>query len=53
MEPNDQQQASLQQIRMLILGMEKRLESRTEQLDEEISRAENEGRRYKELASAA
>lgn len=52
-QQNDTQHASLQQIRMLILGMEKRLESRTEQLEEEISKADAEGRRYRELAAAS
>ncbi|KAJ7628800.1 hypothetical protein FB45DRAFT_794707 [Roridomyces roridus] len=48
----DQQQATLahiEQIRMLIMGMEQRLQTREEKLDKSITRAESEGRRFEEL----
>ncbi|KAJ7236872.1 hypothetical protein B0H12DRAFT_1204452 [Mycena haematopus] len=50
----DQQQATLahiEQVRMLIMGMEQRLQTREEKLVKSVERAENEGRRFEELRS--
>ncbi|RDB24412.1 hypothetical protein Hypma_008499 [Hypsizygus marmoreus] len=40
--------ARVEQVRMLILGMEQRLQTREEKLTKTIERAETEGRRYEE-----
>ncbi|KAJ7216367.1 hypothetical protein GGX14DRAFT_358857 [Mycena pura] len=48
----DQQQATLahiEQVRMLIMGMEERLQAREDKLVKSVERAENEGRRFEEL----
>ncbi|KAJ6469128.1 hypothetical protein C8R47DRAFT_1325567 [Mycena vitilis] len=50
----DQQQATLahiEQVRMLIMGMETRLQTRKDKLVKSVERAENEGRRFEELRS--
>ncbi|KAJ6562414.1 hypothetical protein B0H19DRAFT_1144427 [Mycena capillaripes] len=50
----DQQQATLahiEQVRMLIMGMEQRLQTREEKLVKSVERAESEGRRFEELRS--
>jgi hypothetical protein len=55
-EPSDHRHSQvaeqIQQIRMLILGMDQRLQNRQEKLDQEIKRAEKEGQRYEELRVA-
>ncbi|KAJ6460788.1 hypothetical protein C8R47DRAFT_1242006 [Mycena vitilis] len=48
----DQQQATLahiEQVCMLIMGMETRLQTREDKLFKSVERAENEGRRFEEL----
>ncbi|KAF8145966.1 hypothetical protein K438DRAFT_1629068 [Mycena galopus ATCC 62051] len=48
----DQQQATLahiEQVRMLIMGMEQRLQTREEKVVKSVERAESEGRRFEEL----
>ncbi|KAJ6617627.1 hypothetical protein B0H10DRAFT_1914179 [Mycena sp. CBHHK59/15] len=48
----EQQQATLahiEQVRMLIMGMEQRLQVREEKLVKSVERAESEGRRFEEL----
>ncbi|KAK7042163.1 hypothetical protein R3P38DRAFT_2692733 [Favolaschia claudopus] len=50
----DQQHATLahiEQVRMLILGMEQRLQTREEKLVKSVERAESEGRRFEQLRS--
>ncbi|KAF7342167.1 hypothetical protein MVEN_01804500 [Mycena venus] len=50
----DHQQATLahiEQVRMLIMGMEQRLQTREEKLVKSVERAESEGRRFEELRS--
>ncbi|KAJ7737364.1 hypothetical protein B0H16DRAFT_1379662 [Mycena metata] len=50
----EQQQATLahiEQVRMLIMGMEQRLQTREDKLVKSVERAENEGRRYEQLRS--
>lgn len=50
----EQQQATLahiEQVRMLILGMEQRLQTREDKLLKSVDRAEREGRRFEELRS--
>jgi len=50
----DQQQATLahiEQVRMLIMGMEQRLQTREEKLVKSVERAESEGRRFEEMRS--
>lgn len=39
----------VQQIRMLIMGMEERLTTREEKLQKEIQKAESESQRFEEL----
>jgi hypothetical protein len=41
--------AHVQQVRLLILGMEQRLQTREEKLTKTIERAESEGRRFEEV----
>ena len=41
--------AQIEQVRLLILGMEQRMAAREEALKKEIARAEEEGRNFKEL----
>ncbi|KAJ7066457.1 hypothetical protein C8F01DRAFT_1052571 [Mycena amicta] len=54
-DPRVQQQqaqatlAHIEQVRMLILGMEQRLHTREEKLVKSVERAESEGRRFEEL----
>lgn len=43
--------AQIEQIRMLILGMEQRLQVREEKLVKTVERAEDEGRRFEALRS--
>jgi len=47
----DRQQAlaHIEQVRLLILGMEQRLQTREEKLVKTLERAEGEGRRFDEL----
>jgi hypothetical protein len=48
----DQQQATLahiEQVRMLIMGMEQRLQTREDKVVKSVERAESEGRRFEEL----
>jgi hypothetical protein len=45
--------AHLERLRLLILGMEQRLEVREEKLVKAVEQAENEGRRYEAAAVAA
>ncbi|KAJ7481885.1 hypothetical protein FB451DRAFT_1237465 [Mycena latifolia] len=48
----DQQHATLahiEQVRMLIMGMEQRLQTREDKLVKSVERAESEGRRFEEL----
>ena len=45
--------AHLEQLRMLILGMEQRLEVREEKLVKAVEQAKNEGKRYETAAAAA
>ncbi|KAJ7015891.1 hypothetical protein C8F04DRAFT_1021580 [Mycena alexandri] len=50
----EQQQATLahiEQVRMLIMGMEQRLQTREDKLVKSVERAESEGRRFEELRS--
>ncbi|KAJ7121121.1 hypothetical protein C8R44DRAFT_623160 [Mycena epipterygia] len=50
----EQQQATLahiEQVRMLIMGMEQRLQTREDKLLKSVERAESEGRRFEELRS--
>lgn len=48
--PSDQAtSAHIQQIRMLVMGMEQRLQEREELLSKEIQKAETEKRRFDEL----
>jgi hypothetical protein len=42
--------AHLEQVRLLILGMEQRLHAREEKLSQSISRAEKEGRKFEEMS---
>ena len=42
--------AQIEQVRLLILGMEQRMAAREEALKKEIARAEEEGRNFKELS---
>lgn len=54
MPPNapQQQQAMLahvEQVRMLILGMEQRLQTREEKLAKTVKRAESEGHKFEEV----
>jgi len=46
--PREQQAAHIEQVRMLVLGMEQRLQVREEKLLATIARAENEGRKFEE-----
>ncbi|KAJ6527623.1 hypothetical protein DFH09DRAFT_935600, partial [Mycena vulgaris] len=41
--------AHIEQVRMLIMGMEQRLQTREDKLVKSVERAENEGRRFEEL----
>jgi hypothetical protein len=41
--------AHIEQVRMLILGMEQRLQVREEKLVKVVERAEGEGRRFEQL----
>ena len=41
--------AHIEQVRMLILGMEQRLQVREEKLGKVVERAEGEGRRFEQL----
>lgn len=55
-QPPPQQQQSLnlaqiEQVRMLILGMEQRLQVREEKLIKTVERAEDEGRKFEALRS--
>ncbi|KAF7366307.1 hypothetical protein MSAN_00886900 [Mycena sanguinolenta] len=43
--------AHIEQVRMLIMGMEQRLQTREEKLVKSVERAESEGRRFEELRS--
>jgi hypothetical protein len=43
--------AQIEQVRMLILGMEQRLQVREEKLIKTVERAEDEGRRFESLRS--
>ncbi|KAJ6481938.1 hypothetical protein C8R45DRAFT_1003518 [Mycena sanguinolenta] len=43
--------AHIEQVRMLIMGMEQRLQTREEKLMKSVERAESEGRRFEELRS--
>ncbi len=43
--------AHIEQVRMLIMGMEQRLHTREEKLVKSVERAESEGRRFEELRS--
>ena len=43
--------AQIEQVRMLILGMEQRLQVREEKLIKTVERAEDEGRRFEALRS--
>jgi hypothetical protein len=43
--------AQIEQIRMLILGMEQRLQVREEKLVKTVEKAEDEGRRFEVLRS--
>ncbi|KAJ7173005.1 hypothetical protein C8R43DRAFT_978183 [Mycena crocata] len=43
--------AHIEQVRMLIMGMEQRLQTREEKLHKSVERAEGEGRRFEELRS--
>jgi hypothetical protein len=43
--------AQIEQVRMLILGMEQRLQVREEKLIKTVERAEDEGRRFETLRS--
>lgn len=43
--------AQIEQVRMLILGMEQRLQVREEKLNKTVERAEDEGRRFEALRS--
>jgi len=47
------QAAHLEQLKLLILGMEQRLEVREEKLTKTVEHAENEGKRYEVAAAAA
>jgi hypothetical protein len=50
----ERQQATLahiEQVRMLIMGMEQRLQTREDKLVKSVERAESEGRRFEELRS--
>lgn len=54
MPPNGPQQqqamlAHVEQVRMLILGMEQRLQTREEKLVKTVERAESEGRKFEEV----
>ncbi|KAF8899459.1 hypothetical protein BD779DRAFT_1488950 [Infundibulicybe gibba] len=52
LSPTEQQQATLahiEQVRMLVLGMEQRLQTREEVLQKAVERAEGEGRRFDEF----
>lgn len=51
-EHHQAQIAHLEQLRMLILGMEQRLEVREDKLVKAVERAENEGRKYQAAAAA-
>lgn len=49
----DQRQAGLahiEQVRLLVLGMEQRLQKREEKLSRTVERAEHESRRYEQLS---
>lgn len=51
-EQQQQQQATIahiEQVRLLVLGMEQRLQKREEKLTKSVERAENEGRKFEEL----
>jgi hypothetical protein len=41
--------AQIEQVRLLILGMEQRLQTREEKLNKSVERAEHEGRKFQEL----
>jgi hypothetical protein len=43
--------AQIEQVRMLILGMEQRLQVREEKLVKTVERAEDEGRKFETLRS--
>lgn len=43
--------AHIEQVRMLIMGMEQRLQTREDKLLKSVERAEGEGRRFEELRS--
>lgn len=45
--------AQIEQVRLLVLGMEQRLQSREESLTQIIQRAEGEGVRFEELRKSA
>lgn len=45
--------AQIEQIRMLVLGMDQRLDAREERLAKTLERAENEGKRFEGAAAAA
>ncbi|KAF7309926.1 hypothetical protein MIND_00364900 [Mycena indigotica] len=58
-DPRAQQQqtqatlAHIEQVRLLIMGMEQRLQTREEKLVKSVQRAESEGRRFEELRREA
>jgi hypothetical protein len=41
--------AHVEQVRMLILGMEQRLQAREQKLEKTLERAQNEGRKFQDL----
>jgi hypothetical protein len=45
-------QGHLEQVRLLIIGMEKRLSVREEALNKAIARAEGEGKRFEDLGQS-
>jgi len=49
--PDHPQPAQIEQLRLLILGMEQRLQMREEKLVKTVERAEDEGRRFEVLRS--
>ncbi|KAI0029492.1 hypothetical protein K488DRAFT_56224 [Vararia minispora EC-137] len=51
--PKEDMHTHLEQIRLLILGMEKRLSSREDALNQVIARAEGESQRFEELGQGA
>jgi len=44
--------AQIHQIRMLVMGMEQRLQLREEKLGKELNKAEAESQRFQQLAAA-